>query len=202
MFAKYSVAVEPILLLLASDESSADPEGYRLIVNPGSISIMAPAHAGLFYGLQTLRQLPFTLGSAQATEAEHGGGEHETGDSEYSVSVATEGIWSTRAVSIKDSPRFPYRGMHLDVGRHFFPVEFIKRYIDLMAMYKMNRFHWHLTEDQGWRIEIKKYPRLTEVGAFRRETILEKNFDPYVGDGERYGGFYTQDEVQIGRAHV
>jgi hexosaminidase len=92
--------------------------------------------------------------------------------------------------------------MHLDVGRHFFPVEFIKRYIDLMAMYKMNRFHWHLTEDQGWRIEIKKYPRLTEVGAFRRETILEKNFDPYVGDGERYGGFYTQDEVREIVAHA
>ncbi len=183
-------AEDAILLLLTSDESSADPEGYRLIVNPGSISIMAPAHAGLFYGLQTLRHLPFTLGSAQATEAEH------------SVSVATEGIWSTRAVSIKDSPRFPYRGMHLDVGRHFFPVEFIKRYIDLMAMYKMNRFHWHLTEDQGWRIEIKKYPRLTEVGAFRRETILEKNFDPYVGDGERYGGFYTQDEVREIVAHA
>jgi len=190
-------AQDAILLLLTSDESSADPEGYRLIVNPGSISITAPAHAGLFYGLQTLRQLPFTLGSALTTEDEH-----ETDDSEHSMSAATNGIWSTRAVSIKDSPRFPYRGMHLDVGRHFFPVEFIKRYIDLMAMYKMNRFHWHLTEDQGWRIEIKKYPRLTEVGAFRRETILEKNFDPYVGDGERYGGFYTQDEVREIVAHA
>ena len=86
--------------------------------------------------------------------------------------------------------------MHLDVGRHFFDVAFIKRYIDTMSRYKFNYFHWGLTQDQGWRIEIKKYPKLTSVGAWRSETILEKNFDPYIGDGIRHGGFYTQDDVR------
>ncbi len=86
--------------------------------------------------------------------------------------------------------------MHLDVGRHLFPVDFIKRYIDLLARYKLNTFHWHLTEDQGWRLQIRRYPRLTSVGAWRRETVVARNFDPYVGDGRRYGGFYTQAEVR------
>jgi hexosaminidase len=86
--------------------------------------------------------------------------------------------------------------MHLDVGRHYFPVDFIKRYIDLLAAYRMNVFHWHLTEDQGWRLEIQGYPRLTEVGSCRAETILEKNFRPYVGDGIEYCGHYTQDEAR------
>jgi hexosaminidase len=186
-----------ILLALSPNESGTNPESYRLVVQPGSISITAPAHSGLFYGLQTLRQLPFARSNARVAEglgpAEEAGEEHAD---------ATSGVWSTRAVTIADSPRFAYRGLHLDVGRHYFPVEFIKRYIDLMAMYKMNKFHWHLTEDQGWRIEITKYPRLTEIGAFRRETILEQNFDPYVGDGKPYGGFYTQDEVREIVAHA
>jgi hexosaminidase len=86
--------------------------------------------------------------------------------------------------------------MHLDVARHVFPVRFIERYIDLLARYKLNVFHWHLTDDQGWRIEIKKYPRLTEVGAWRRETVAEKNLEPYIGDGIPYGGFYTQAQVR------
>jgi hexosaminidase len=148
-----------------------DREGYALTVSPGSVTLTATAHAGLFYGLQTLRQLlpPITSDTGRV---------------------------HVPAVKIRDTPRFGYRGMHLDVGRHFFPVAFIKRYIDLMALYKMNRFHWHLTEDQGWRIEIRKYPRLTTVGSCRRETILEKNFDPYVGDGTPHCGFYTQDEVR------
>ncbi len=98
-------------------------------------------------------------------------------------------------VSIKDEPRFPYRGMHLDVGRHFFPVSFVKKCIDYLALHKMNYFHWHLTEDQGWRIEIKKYPRLTQVGAWRNGTIIGRY--PGTGnDGIRYGGFYTQDEIK------
>lgn len=99
-------------------------------------------------------------------------------------------------VVIEDAPRFRWRGMHLDVGRHIYPVEFIKRYIDLLARYKLNTFHWHLTEDQGWRLEIKAYPRLTEVGSCRRETVVARNFDPYVGDGIPYCGFYTQEEVR------
>jgi hexosaminidase len=98
--------------------------------------------------------------------------------------------------TIKDQPRFAYRGMHLDVGRHFFPVSFIKRYLSLMARYKFNTFHWHLTEDQGWRIEIKKYPRLAAIASQRKETMIAKNFDPYKGDGKAYGGYYTQDAIK------
>ena len=156
------------ITLLLDANRSANREGYRLEITPRAVTLTAQTPAGLFYGAQTLAQIP------------------PTGDS-------TRGI---PAVLIEDAPRFPYRGMHLDVGRHLFPVEFIKRYIDLMALYKMNTFHWHLTEDQGWRIEIRRYPRLTSVGAWRKETILQKNFDPYVGDGIPYGGFYTQDQVR------
>ncbi|UCG88976.1 MAG: family 20 glycosylhydrolase [Gemmatimonadota bacterium] len=152
-------------------------EAYRLAVDSEAVKLESGSPAGLFYGLHTLRQLPQ---EASERSALHGEG----------------GTWFIPAVEIEDSPRFTYRGMHLDVGRHFMPVDFIKRYIDLMAMYKMNTFHWHLTEDQGWRIEIKKYPRLTEVGAFRRETILEQNFEPYVGDSTPHGGFYTQEEIR------
>ena len=99
-------------------------------------------------------------------------------------------------VLIDDRPRFSYRGMHLDVSRHFFEPDVVKRFLDLMARYRMNRFHWHLTDDQGWRIEIKAYPLLTEIGSRRAETILEKNFNPFVGDGIPHGGFYTQEEVR------
>jgi hexosaminidase len=150
-------------------EAGADPEAYVLEVTSEGVTLEAAAHAGLFYGIQTLRQL--------ITPADDAG--HEI-----------------PAVLIDDAPRFPYRGMHLDVGRHFFPVDFIKRYIDLMSRYKMNTFHWHLTEDQGWRLEIKKYPRLTEIGSCRAETMLEKNYEPYVGDGIEYCGFYTQAEAR------
>ncbi len=201
-------AENAIFLFLSPQESRSNPESYRLIVNPGSISITASDHAGIFYGLQTLRQLHFSPAAAPAADAEHGGehgpaeqehaeeteGEH--GEASESHGEATGETWATPGVSISDSPRFPYRGLHLDVGRHLFPVDFIKRYIDLMAMYKMNKFHWHLTEDQGWRIEIEKYPRLTEIGAYRRETTFEKNHNPYIGDGTPYGGFYTKDEVR------
>ena len=164
-----------VTLLLRRGEPRAHPEQYVLEVTPHAVLVSAPTHAGLFYGLQTLRQLL------------------PTGD---------ELPRALSAVRIEDTPRFAYRGMHLDVGRHFFPVAFVKRYIDLMAMYKMNTFHWHLTEDQGWRIEIKKYPRLAEVGGCRNETILEKNFDPYVGDGIPYCGFYSKDDIREVVAHA
>ncbi len=147
--------------------ASSHPEGYRLIVTHDSITVSARTGAGIFYGIQTLAQL-----------------------------VPGDRAGAIPSVSIRDTPRFGYRGMHLDVGRHFFPTEFVKKYIDLIAMYKMNTFHWHLTEDQGWRIEIKRYPRLTEVGAYRAETMVARNFDPYVGDGTPHGGFYTQDEIR------
>jgi hexosaminidase len=166
--APVSAGAPGTIALLLDPGMAGSPEGYRLEVTPQAVTLRAKAPAGLFYGVQTLAQILPPGGSAH----------------------------DIPAVLIEDAPRFPYRGMHLDVGRHLFPVEFIKRYIDLMAMYKMNTFHWHLTEDQGWRIEIKQYPRLTGVGAWRKETILQKNFDPYVGDGTPYGGFYTQDQVR------
>jgi hexosaminidase len=100
-----------------------------------------------------------------------------------------------QCLTIEDEPRFGYRGMHLDVSRHFFPIEYIKKYIDYIALHKMNTFHWHLTDDQGWRIEIKKYPKLTSVGGFRNGTIVGR----YPGKGntnKHYGGFYTQVEVK------
>ncbi|HUG00675.1 MAG TPA: beta-N-acetylhexosaminidase [Longimicrobiales bacterium] len=154
-------------------------EGYRLSVDGAGIVVTAATAAGLFYGAQTLRQL-------LPPAVDRGGflSEHAP-------------RWEVPSVRIEDEPRFGYRGMHLDVGRHFFPVAFVKRYLDLLALYKMNRFHWHLTEDQGWRIEIRAYPRLTEVGAWRRETLCGHYGNrPHTFDGERYGGYYTRDEVR------
>ena len=142
-------------------------EGYELMAAPAGVTIRGASPAGLFYGLQTLRQL-----------------------------LPVDGSGRMPAVTIRDAPRFPYRGMHLDVGRHLFPVAFIKRYVDLLARYKLNTFHWHLTDDQGWRLEIRAFPRLTTVGAWRRETVVGNQLSPYVGDGRPYGGFYTQDEVR------
>ncbi len=160
---------------LVLEDGHGDPEGYRLTVGKDGVTIRAPAHVGIFYGLQTLTQmLPATLETP---------GSHLT-----SIRIP--------AVSIDDAPRFSYRGMHLDVSRHFFGPEFVKRYIDLLARYKINYFHWHLTDDQGWRIEIRRYPELTRVGAYRKETQVGRNARPYVGDGKAYGGFYTQDEVR------
>ncbi|MDX1637032.1 MAG: beta-N-acetylhexosaminidase [Balneolaceae bacterium] len=153
-------------------------EAYALVSDENGITITAPDEAGIFYGIQTLRQL-------LPPEIEH----------TDPTLVPQHVEWSVPAVEINDHPRFSYRGMHLDVGRHLFPVDFIKKYIDMIAMYKMNRFHWHLTEDQGWRIEIKKYPRLTEVGAWRDSTLVG-HYGSEVYDGERYGGYYTQEEIR------
>jgi hexosaminidase len=146
-------------------------EGYHLKSNDGGVSIEANRPAGLFYGVQSF----FQIVSADGRDVPH--------------------------VSITDYPRFAYRGMHLDVGRHMFPPEFIKKYIDLLARHKMNRFHWHLTEDQGWRIEIKKYPKLQEIAAYRKETVIgratTKTRNQVEGyDGKRYGGYYSQEEIK------
>jgi hexosaminidase len=108
----------------------------------------------------------------------------------------TDAATTVPSLTITDAPRFPWRGLHLDVARHFQPVGFVKRYIDLMSRYKLNTFHWHLTDDQGWRIPIAKYPRLTEVGSCRVETMVEKRFDPYVGDGMPHCGSYTREEIR------
>lgn len=160
---------------LKLDNSIENDEGYVVSVRYNKIIISGKTAQGVFYGIQTLRQLiPASI---------------ESDDNQLEEITIP-------AVTIKDSPTYTYRGMHLDVARHFFPVAFIKKYIDLIAMHKMNTFHWHLTEDQGWRIEIKKYPKLTEIGAWRKETVLEKNFSPFKGDGKRYGGFYTQEEIK------
>jgi len=155
------------------------PEGYVLDVSPAGIDVAAGGLAGAFYAVQTLRQL---LPPAIFRDAK------------------VEGAgWRVPAVRIEDAPRFAWRGAHLDVSRHFMPRGFVKKYIDLLALHKMNSFHWHLTDDQGWRIEITKYPRLTEVGAWRKETLAGRYADDPAErrfDGERHGGFYTQDDVR------
>ncbi|MCY7351357.1 MAG: beta-N-acetylhexosaminidase [Cytophagaceae bacterium] len=162
------------------------PEGYRLTIEPDRIGIVAATPKGYFYGVQTLLQLlPAEAFSPQLVKKADGAAPR----------------WTAPCVQIEDEPRFGYRGLHLDVGRHFFPVPFIKKYIDLIALHKLNTFHWHLTEDQGWRIEIKKYPKLTEIGSKRKETIIghaSRNNKAYTGkyDGQEYGGFYTQDEIK------
>ncbi|HKP14449.1 MAG TPA: family 20 glycosylhydrolase [Gemmatimonadaceae bacterium] len=167
-----------VSLTLAPRDTSGGTESYRLDITARGVAITAPRPAGLFYGLQTLRAL---------LEAER---------ARLTAAGTSLGSASLRGVRIADNPRFSYRGLHLDVGRHFMPVSFVKRYIDLMTRYKYNTFHWHLTEDQGWRIEIKKYPRLTEVGGCRKETQLGRMRNPYVGDSIRYCGWYTQDEIR------
>src|SRR5699024_3613631 len=128
-------------------------EGYKLTVTPQKVTIKAPTPHGLFNGVQSLLQ----LFSPQIYPTDY-------------ALVPQNTKWTIPAVKIRDYPHFKYRGMHLDVGRHFLPVSFVKEYIDLLAMYKLNRFHWHLTEDQGWRIQIKQYPKLTEIGAWRDST--------------------------------
>lgn len=153
------------------------PEGYRLVVIPDRAIIIASTGAGLFYGVQTLRQLlPPAIFSETRVEGQD---------------------WQLPAVTINDYPRFAWRGMMLDPARHFLPKEFVKKFIDTLALHKMNRLHLHLTDDQGWRIEIKKYPKLTEVGAWREET-LAGHFDnkPQVFDGKRHGGFYSQEDIR------
>ena len=158
------------------DEKITNKEGYELTVTTTGVTISANSPTGAFYGVQSLRQLipvQFENGSYEGTE------------------VVIQNI------EIKDAPQFKYRGMHLDVGRHFFSVDFIKKYIDMMSMLKMNTFHWHLTEDQGWRIEIKKYPKLNETAAYRKETLIGHYSDqPQKYDGKKYGGYYTQEQVK------
>jgi hexosaminidase len=171
------------------------PEGFRLSVEPLRIRLEAASHAGLFRGVEALRQLlppAFETAYREWNEADW----YSAGTANHSATPTTPTRWSVPAVEIEDSPRFPWRGMHLDVGRHYFPVPFIREYIDMLAAYRMNVFHWHLTEDQGWRIQIMRYPRLTSVGSVRRETMVDRNFDPHVGDATPYGGFYTQDEIR------
>ena len=157
---------------IISDRSILNIEGYLLKVNPEMVTISASSAAGVFYALQTLRQLL---------------------PPEIESPVTVEKKWQIPSIEIEDSPRFEYRGFMLDVARHFQPVEVLKRYIDLLSLYKINHFHLHLTDDQGWRIEIKKYPKLQEISAWRKESMVGHSEDkPRKYDGIRHGGFlYT-----------
>ena len=155
-------------------DESLPAEGYELNVDGEGIEVRASQFPGFLYALQSLEQL---LPAAV-----------------YGTEPAPDAAWEVPCVEIADAPRFAYRGMHLDVARHFFSVDEVKRYIDVMAIHKLNTLHWHLTDDQGWRIEIKRYPELTAVGSIRKATVVRKEWGTY--DGTPYGGFYTQDEIR------
>jgi len=160
------------VIAISKNEDLA-PEQYAVAISEGKVVIEASALNGFLYGMETVKQmLPVEVyGSAKASAK-----------------------WTVPFGFILDQPRFAYRGMHLDPCRHFWTIEETKRYIDLMAIYKMNRFHWHLTEDQGWRMESKKYPRLNEISSYRDGTCIKNDFES--NDGIRYGGYYTQDELR------
>jgi len=167
-----------IEMTLTAPDAQLGVEGYRLSVIPGRVTLRAATRAGLFYGGVTFRQLlpPGVFGTNPVAEAPAGG-------------------WSVRAVEIVDTPRFAWRGLLVDPARHFLPLEFLKRLVDLMALHKLNTLQLHLTDDQGWRLEIKKHPRLTEVGSRRKES--PRHGDRNAGDGTPYGPFfYTQAQMR------
>ncbi|MFZ4725856.1 MAG: beta-N-acetylhexosaminidase [Paludibacter sp.] len=155
-------------IILKKDTSLLNIEAYTISINDSNIMITGKTEIGVFYGIQTLRK-------------------------SISGNNPTDSIFFP-SVEINDSPRFVYRGMLLDVSRHFFSVSFIKKYIDILALHNINNFHLHLTDDQGWRIEIKKYPMLTKVGSIRSETVIGRNTGVY--DSIPYGGYYTQKEIK------
>ena len=158
------IASKGIVLQLVDGEAT---EGYKITVDANRVLVEATSPAGIFYGIQTIRK---------------------------SLPVEQGAVVALPAGTITDAPRFDYRGAHLDVCRHFYPVDSIKTYIDMLALHNMNKFHWHLTEDQGWRIEIKQFPKLTEIGSVRNGTMIRKDWDS--NDSIQYGGFYTQDECR------
>ena len=156
-------------IILAVDSTMGHPEGYKLQITPEKVLLTGGSEAGVFYGIQTIHKaLPILKGGKVAAALPAG--------------------------TVTDFPRFRYRGFMIDVGRHFFPVSYLKQMIDLMALHNINYFHWHLTEDQGWRIEIKKYPKLTEIGSKRDSTIIDWETKKF--DGKPHSGFYTQDEAR------
>ena len=156
-------------IILTIDKTIANAEGYKLDADAKQIRISGASAAGVFYGIQTLRKsLPLVNGKASKV--------------------------SIPAVHITDAPRFAYRGTHLDVSRHFVTADSVRQFIDMLALHNINRFHWHLTDDQGWRIEIKKYPLLTQIGSKRAQTVIGHNSGKY--DGKPYSGFYTQKQIR------
>ena len=157
-----------VAIILTIDKTIANAEGYKLDADAKHIRIAGASAAGVFYGIQTLRKsLPLVNGKASKV--------------------------SIPAVHIADAPRFAYRGTHLDVSRHFVTADSVRQFIDMLALHNINRFHWHLTDDQGWRIEIKKYPLLTQIGSKRAQTVIGHNSGKY--DGKPYSGFYTQKQI-------
>jgi len=164
-----------IVFELLKDDKQLGAEGYKLSVGVNFVKISANTPAGIFYGIQSFTQLfpPKIFSKFEELELR-------------SATLPT--------CEVVDYPRFAYRGMHLDVSRHFFSKEFVMKYIDYLAAHKLNKFHWHLTDDQGWRIEIKKYPKLTEIGSVRNETMIGKNFNEF--DKTKHSGFYTQEEIK------
>lgn len=156
-------------IILAVDSIMGHPEGYKLQITPEKVLLTGGSEAGVFYGIQTIHKALPILKDGKVAAALPAG-------------------------TVTDFPRFRYRGFMIDVGRHFFPVSYLKQMIDLMALHNINYFHWHLTEDQGWRIEIKKYPKLTEIGSKRDSTIIDWETKKF--DGKPHSGFYTQDEAR------
>ncbi|HWB24673.1 MAG TPA: beta-N-acetylhexosaminidase [Chitinophagaceae bacterium] len=166
---KSAGAEKNVIILHNANDAGAVKGAYSMTVDKDKANINGDNEEGVFYGIQTLIQL---------------------------LPVEKSMALAVQQCSIEDAPRFGYRGLHLDCGRHFFSVDFIKRYIDFIALHKMNTFHWHLTEDQGWRIEIKRYPKLTEVGSCREQTIIGHNGDKKGYDNTKYCGYYTQAQVK------
>lgn len=164
------------IVFLQQEGTDSSPESYRLEVSPEEVRIVAAEPRGAFYAVQTLLQM-------------------------FPPAIYTDGprkdfLPSIRCCKVEDRPRFRWRGLMLDSVRYFQPVDYIKRWIDLLSQHKFNTFHWHLTDDQGWRVEIKKYPRLTEIGAWRNGTMKGHLYANGPCDGRRYGGFYSQDEIR------
>ena len=167
-------ATKGIVLKLNAENKELGAEGYQLIVDKKGVHIEAATAAGVFYGIQSLKQLFASRAYIQLKS----------------------GVTRSQPIpycEVNDEPRFAYRGMHLDVGRHFQSTAFVKKYIDFLADHKLNKFHWHLTEDQGWRIEIEKYPKLTTVSSIRSQTQIRKTED---FDGVQHGGFYSKDDIK------
>ena len=165
---------EPSAGIVFAYNKDLGAEAYKLNITSDCVKVEASTANGAFYAIQTIREmLPIAV---------------------FGKELAADAAWQLPCVSVNDGPRFGYRGLMVDVCRHFFSIDEMKKIVDVMALHKLNTLHWHLTEDQGWRIEIKKYPKLTEVGSMRKKTMIRKEWDNY--DNTPYGGYYTQDEIR------
>jgi hexosaminidase len=183
-----------VIRLDSGARTSASDESYRLVVNERGATLSAATAGGVVNGIETLRQLlPPELESGVRTTSRWSAG---TGQQITLSAAGVPARWVIPSVEIEDAPRFRYRGILLDVARYYFPPEFLEKLVDMMATYKFNALQLHLTDDQGWRIEIKKYPKLTQIGAWRKESMVVRDGTPYLGDGIPHGGFYTQEQIR------